>query len=232
MSLTSPRHAASAMNIPDRRCGLETVATLLACLAIAGGVAWGPVSAMVAQSLRPARLLQSPLLSDTEVQAVLAPARQQLWLLTVIYFTALVGLAAATILVGRRALEGWVSERQLAHLGAWAGWLLVGGLALGLIPILILLLLPGGSSFLPAVTGPLLISLVLAGAVGSAMLASIALRQPVSTPASIDTETSLRAWRGKTRFCLGMAILIALAVFALLTWAAQVILGFYPRILW
>jgi hypothetical protein len=37
---------------------------------------------------------------------------------------------------------------------------------------------------------------------------------------------------GKERLSLSMAVLIDLAAFALLTWAVQVTLGFYPRIGW
>src|SRR5262249_30079005 len=150
----------------------------------AGGVAWGPVSVMAAQSLRPARLAQTPALSEFELQAVLALPRQQLWLLTGLYVTALVGLATAATLIGLRALDGWAGERLLAALGGWAGWLLVGGLALGLVPLFISFLLQGRSSSLPALIGPLLVSSLLASAVGSAMLATVALRQPASTGVS------------------------------------------------
>src|SRR5215467_14464469 len=120
--------ASSAVNARGRHRGLAAVAILIACLASAAGAAWGPVSMLAAQTLRPARLDQPTLLSDGDVQAVVAPARQQLLLLTLVYLLVLLLLAGGAMRLGRRALRENASAFRLAGIGIWALWVLVASL--------------------------------------------------------------------------------------------------------
>jgi hypothetical protein len=89
--------------------------------------------------------------------------------------------------------------------------------------------MPSRFYFLSADTGVWLVSLILAGVIGSAILAGVSLCRPTSPLVSTDPETTRRVWRGKTRLCLGAATIIGLASFALLAYAAQFMVGFYLR---
>jgi hypothetical protein len=115
---------------------------------------------------------------------------------------------------------------------AAAQWLLVGGLAFGLIPLVTISFQPNSFSFLPPNTFAVLLSLILAVAIGSVMLSGVALRPPTATPVSTDLEASQLAWRATTRFCLAAAMIIGVAAFALLAYVAQFIVGFYLHLVY
>jgi hypothetical protein len=321
MSPTEP--VAAAARSSGRQRGLEALALLLACVAVLGGAAWGLVSVMVAVALRPPEPEHLSPVSYVQLPALIALARQQLWIFTIVYFAALVALGWAAILIGRRALRDRASERRLARLGTGAGWCLVAGLALGFVPFLdlvislftppsnlsflyslILYFLPISVSFQPLTalgagvvlvalagaallvgrrtlggraserlrkqlgiaarwclvgavglgfvpflnlvsrlvsplssfshgqlttlgTGVVLAPLILAGALGSVMLAGVALGRAAAAPVSTAPVARGRVWRTTTRLYLGAATISGLAVFALLAYAAQVIVGFY-----
>src|SRR4029077_2313656 len=104
MPMTPSEEPASATNPPRRQRDLGRLAILLGVLAVVGGGAWGPLSWMVASALRPAALDEVSQHSDAELHALIEPARQQLWAITLLFFAMLVILTCAAILLGRRAL--------------------------------------------------------------------------------------------------------------------------------
>ena len=203
---------------------------LLACCAVAVAVALGPLSDRAARALRPPQLDGATRYSDVEVRAIVDPARQHLWALTLVSFAALVVLMGAAMLVGRRALRGTANERTLARLGIWALWCLVAGLILGLVPYLLDVFRVSNIVLLPTGTNLMLTSLALASEVGSIILGGVALVRPAGTPVPTNSGMPQGAWRGKVRLGLGAATLIGLAAFVLLAFVAQFTLGFYLRL--
>jgi hypothetical protein len=192
---------------------------------------------MVASALRPAELDEVSQHSDTELHALIEPARQQLWAITLLFFAILVIFTYAAILLGRRALQRSASQRIRTKLNAGALWFLVGGLVFGLVPVVAFFLVPVVAFFalpdwfysLPPVTAAILVSIILAGTIGSAILGGVALSRPTLAQALSDTTSPQRAWRIAMRLCFGAATLIGLAAFALLAYAAQFVLAFYLR---
>src|SRR5262249_10920516 len=161
---------------------------------------------VAAQDLRPEQLAHVSQYSDVELRAAVAPARLHLWIIVLVSFSRLVALVGIAILLGRRALPTTAGGGVVARLRAWGFWGLVGGLAIGLGP-LFLSLSPMGRLFsFPTDTRVLLMSLTLAGAVGSIILGAIALRRPIS--AVVNSGTAPRAWRRRARLCLIAATLI------------------------
>jgi hypothetical protein len=198
-------------------------------LATVGGILWGPVILTAATALRPIELSQASQPSDAELHALIAPALQQLRIIIGLYFAALAVLVLGAILAGRRAAKGRMSERLFVRLGFWALWLFVGGILLGMVPLLMTAILPSRFSFLPAQTAAVLISIILAGALDCVILLGVALFRPTFIPAPTQAKPSSRAWRVGMRFCLGAALLVGLAAFLLLAYAAQFIVAFYLR---
>lgn len=221
--------AGHAASVPGPRRGLGALAILLACCAVAVAVALGPLSDRAAWALRPPQLDGVTRYSNVELQAIVDPARQHLWALTLVGFAALVALAGAATLVGRRALREWVDERTLERFGTWSLWCLVAGLVLGLVPYLLDVFRVSNFVLLPMSTNLLLTSLALADEVGSVILGGVALVRPAGTSVPTDSVIS-PAWRGKVRLGLGAAILVSLSAFALLAFVAQFTLGFYLRL--
>src|SRR5690349_323689 len=83
------RSAGRGASVPGPRRDLEALAMLLACCAVAVAVALGPLSDRAARALRPPQLDGATRYSDVEVRAIVDPARQHLWALTLVSFAAL-----------------------------------------------------------------------------------------------------------------------------------------------
>jgi hypothetical protein len=228
MSLTPGGLTGSAAaHVPTRQRRLEALTLLLTGCAVAASTGWGPFIFAAARDLRPQQLDHVAQYTNTQLQAAVEPARLHLWGIVLVSFAVIVALVGMAILVGRRALHQTEGADALARLGTWALWCLVGGVGMG-VGLLVIALSPVGKSFsLPTDMSVLLLSLILAGAVGSVILAALALGRPVW--AAVNIGMAPRAWRGRVRLCLVGATLMALSAFALLAFAAQFTLGFYLR---
>lgn len=202
--------------IPMRRRLLASLASLLACCAVAATVGWGPAMEAVARTLRPHQL------DDVNYHGavpapVLAEAHQRMWIIASVSFLVILALAATALLLGRLALRPAATARALARLENGAIVSLVGGLVIGLgLPYLSL---AGGIFSIFGDEGMLLASIGLAGAVGSFILSGIAVRRSTAGPEPGVTHR-------RAAICLVVASLIILAGFYLLTGGAQFIIGF------
>jgi hypothetical protein len=97
MSMASSDPPIARVRLPGRQRGLASLALVLASEAVVGGGAWGLLSVRAAVALRPTLLDQPLRLDVVEVQTVTAPARQQMLLVTLASFAALVCEAQAPV---------------------------------------------------------------------------------------------------------------------------------------
>lgn len=202
---------------PSRRRLLASLASLLACCAVAATVGWGPAMEAVARTLRPHQL------DDVNYHGavpapVLAEAHQRMWIIASASFLVILALAATALLLGRLALRPAPSAVALTRLENGAIVSLVGGLVLGLGPLL--LSLAGRLFSIFQDKGIVLVSIGLAGAVGSFILSGIAVRRSTTRPEPVVAHR-------RALICLVMASLLILAGFFLLAGSAQFIIGFY-----
>jgi hypothetical protein len=180
---------------------------------------WAPGIMRVAAALRPS-LLSSPRYQPG-TQAAINAARGQMWAVVLLSLLAVVALAVASLLVGRRTLPATVSAS--ARQATWAVGCLAGGLVVAAAPFLFEQV--SRSLYLPLYSNLLLIPFAMAGAVASFILSGLALRPAETT--YVATAGSRPAWHIGARVCVVVAPLVALAVAATVALAAQFVVGFY-----
>lgn len=216
MSRSQSSLAHPSADAPRRRRLLASLASLLACCTVAATVAFGPAMAAVARTLQP---LQRDDVSYHGVAPapLLAEARLHMWIIASASFLMILALAATALLVGRLALRPAPSARTLARLENGAIVSLVGGLVIGLgFPYLSL---AGGIFSIFQDEGILLVSIGLAGAVGSFILSGIAVRRSTAGPVPVVAHR-------RAAICLVVASLIIPVGFFLLASTAQFIIEF------
>ena len=136
MSFSHTEPVVPAGNTSARRSS-GILAIFLACSVVVATVCWGPAIVRVALALRPYQLNNVSEYSDTELRAVVGPARLHLWIVIFASFAAIGVLALLAVVLGRRSLRTMRSEAVRSRLGAWATRCLVGGLVIGLGSILL-----------------------------------------------------------------------------------------------
>lgn len=171
--------------------------------------------------LRPYQSANDPAFSETVVHET----SLHMWLIVIGSFLLIVVLTAMAIRQGRRALRISVNDTSLAQLKKWASGSLLGGLVIGLVPLL-LLTGRGRVLILSADLTILFPSNTMAGAVGSFILSGIAARH---TRAGFEQTAAWRTMlRVVARICLVVAPIVMLAGFILLALYTQIIAAFYP----
>ena len=218
----SPASSTFPSSLEDTRAGRPRSvmpALVLGIAAIVACLAWGPALQAVAQRLRPSQLDDISKYSDAELQALIDPARLQMWIITIASFCVIASLAVLAFVLGRRALRVTADDGTLARLGRWAPWPLVGGLVLVVAGVLF------GS--LAAAFAFLVLAFAMAGAMCSFILSGFALCRPPAKSAQGDGQS--QAWRRSARVCLVAAPLVLLSVFLFLALLAQVTIGLYLR---
>ena len=227
MSFSHTEPVVPAGNTSARRSS-GILAIFLACSVVVATVCWGPAIVRLAQALRPYQLNNVSEYSDTELRAVVGPARLHLWIVIFASFAAIGALALLAVVLGRRSLRTTGSEAVRSRLGAWATRCLVGGLVIGLGSILLSSV--GWFFDLNTSQWVLLMSVAMASALGSVMLSVTALGHPASESARADVRSV--AWRRGARIRLLAESLLLLAVFVVIVGTAQFFVGFYLRLVY
>lgn len=214
--------------------GLVAASIVCGVIALAAATVWLLAMELIGWALRPAELSNFPAYRG-DVRPFQEAALARISLIVLVSFLAILALAVAAILLGRRARRLSDNMATLARLEKWAAiCLIVSLVGFGIILIFGLSSLPAVESFrirLPTAINQLLdivlyrspviiqalAAITAAGAMGSFILSGVAVR--------FAHGQAIHRWR--TRVSLVVSTLILLGWFAITLLVARFIVGFY-----
>jgi hypothetical protein len=219
--------------------GLVAASIVCGVIALAATTIWLLAMELTASALRPAELSSFPAYPG-DVRPFQEAALARISVIVLVSFLAILALALAAIILGRRARRRSGNVAALARLGKWAAiCLAVSLVGFGSILIFSLSSLPAVESFrmrLPTFVNQLLdivlyrspfiiqalVSVTAASAMGSFILSGVAVR--------FAHGQAIHRWR--TRLSLVVSALILLGWFAITLFVARFIVGFYLHLVY
>ncbi len=219
--------------------GLVAASIVCGVIALAAATVWLLAMELTGSALRPAELSSFPAYRG-DVRPFQEAALARISVIVLVSFLAILALALAAILLGRRARRRSDNVAALARLEKWAAICLVVSLVgFGIILIFSLSSLPAVESFrmrLPPAISQLinivfdrspiiiqaLVAVTAAGAMGSFILSGVAVR--------FARGQAIHRWR--TRLSLVVSALILLGWFVITLWVARFIVGFYLHLVY
>ena len=219
--------------------GLVAASIVCGAIALAAATVWLLAMELTASALRPAELSSFPAYRG-DIRPFQEAALARISVIVIVSFLAILALAVAAILLGRRARRRSDNAAGVARLGKWAAICLVVSLVgFGIILIFSLSSLPAVESFrirLPTFVNQLLdivlyrspaiiqalAAVTAASAMGSFILSGVAVR--------FARGQAIHRWR--TRVSLVVSALILLGWFVITLLVARFIVGFYLHLVY